>query len=316
MNRVLITGGTGSWGQELIRQLLLLENTVSITVFSRNEYNQVMTQRKFNNRKLSFVIGDVRDSEAVGKVCEDIDVVFHLAALKHVPICEQQPEEAIKTNILGTLNIIKGALQYGVRKVIDVSTDKSCAPNNLYGMTKAVGEKLILNANTRRRTEFVCIRAGNVLGSAGSVVPLFIDQIKKNNRMTVTDKNMTRYFMSLPEAISLVLEAANLKVNGELLVMKMPSCNIYKLAEVMKTVFGQHDTDIQIVGARPGEKVHEMLISESEALNAYEYSNHYYIVSESPLDLSKVSFNYYSSNSQPLLDEEGIRDLLIKGKFL
>ena len=316
MKSYLITGGTGSWGKELIKQLLQKPDTTNITIFSRNEYNQVATKRLFNDSRLSFLIGDVRDYDAVLEACTNQDEIYHLAALKHVPICEEQPEEAIKTNIIGTQNIIRAAIFQGVRKVIDISTDKSCAPNNLYGMTKAVGEKLILSAGKKSYTRFMCIRAGNVLGSAGSVVPLFIDQIKKNNEITLTDGNMTRYFMSLPEAIELLLTASELEVSGELLVMKMPSCTIQALAETMRKIFGNEQTVIRTTGIRPGEKIHEMLISDSEATNTYIYNNDYYLVSEHELNLPKVDFKYYSSNSQTLLDEEGIKELLVKGGFL
>lgn len=312
----LVTGGTGSWGNELTKQLLAFEDTERITIFSRNEYNQVAMQRKFNNSKLKFVIGDVRDSEAVEKACRGVSVLYHLGALKHVPICEGQPEEAIKTNIIGTQNVISGALKNKVKRVIDVSTDKACAPNNLYGMTKAIGEKLILHADTQGETRFICIRAGNVLGSAGSVVPLFIQQIEKYNSMTLTNGEMTRYFMSLPEAIKLVLTASKLEVRGKLLVMKMPSCTINDLAETIGYLYGNEVTTIKHIGSRPGEKVHEMLVSEAEALSTYIYNDDYYLVSDESLSLSKVDFKYYSSNSQKLLNREGIIGLLAKGGFV
>ena len=316
MRNYLLTGGTGSWGNELAKQLLQYPDTERIVIFSRNEYNQVAMQRKFNDARLQFIIGDVRDVEAVNAACAGIDTIFHLAALKHVPICEEQPEEAVKTNIVGTQNVIKAALNYHVRNVVDVSTDKACSPNNLYGMTKAVGEKLILNAGKASGTRFVCIRAGNVLGSAGSVVPLFIDQIKKNNEMTVTDGDMTRYFMSLPEAIALVIAASELKISGELLVMTMPSCTVMDLALTLKALFGNADTKIKVIGTRPGEKKHEMLISESEAPHAYVYSDNYYLVTDDLLLLPRVSFRHYSSDSQQLLNHDGIVTLLEKGGFV
>jgi FlaA1/EpsC-like NDP-sugar epimerase len=178
---ILITGGTGSWGNELTKQLLE-KDPKEILIFSRNEYMQVVMQRKFNNPKLKFIIGDVRDEYAVDQVFRnnDIEYVFHLAALKHVPICENQPFEVVKTNINGTNNLINAAAKYKAKKFIDVSSDKAVAPLNLYGLTKATGEKLTIQANNMTDyTDFVCIRGGNVLGSSGSVLPLFIDQIKK-----------------------------------------------------------------------------------------------------------------------------------------
>lgn len=313
--KYLLTGGTGSWGKVLTQKLLEKSDTEEIRIFSRNEYNQVMMKRNFNNSKLVFIIGDIRDYEAIKLASKNINTIFHLAALKHVPICENQPEEAIKTNIIGTQNIIKASISQNVNQVIDVSSDKAVSPNTLYGMTKAVGEKLILNANKLGQTSFICIRAGNVLGSAGSVVPLFIDQIKTTNIMTVTDKEMTRYFMSLPEAISLLLTASNAPA-GSLLVMKMPSCTIGRLAETMKLTFGNTNTQIKEIGTRLSEKKHELLINEDEAPLTYIYSNNYYIINDNKLDLPKVDFEYYGSNSQPLMNETEIITMLKQGNFI
>jgi len=312
--KYLLTGGTGSWGKILTQRLLEKDDTEEIRIFSRNEYNQVITKRIFNNSKLTFVIGDVRDYFAVKEVCKGMHTIFHLAALKHVPVCEDQPEEAIKTNIIGTQNIIKASIAQGVNQVIDVSSDKAVSPNTLYGMTKAVGEKLILNANKLGQTSFICIRAGNVLGSAGSVVPLFIDQIKATNTMTVTDSTMTRYFMSLPEAISLLLTASNAPA-GSLLVMKMPSCTIGMLAKTMMGIFGNENTEIKKIGIRLSEKKHELLINEDESPLTYIYSNNYYIINENKLDLPKVDFKYYGSNSQELMTEPEVTEMLRQGGF-
>src|SRR5579875_3086147 len=182
----LITGGTGSWGQMLTRRLLL-ENPKEIRLFSRNEFRQVEMQRAFaGHGNINFVIGDVRDIKAVQEACKGVDYVFHLAALKHVPVCEKQPDEAIQTNIVGTQNIIRASIDNGVKKVIDVSTDKAVNPVNFYGMTKAIGEKLILHANELSQdTRFVCIRGGNVLGTNGSVVPFFKSQIAERQEVTL-----------------------------------------------------------------------------------------------------------------------------------
>ncbi|MFH0806004.1 MAG: polysaccharide biosynthesis protein [Patescibacteria group bacterium] len=313
--QILILGGTGSWGQQLTKTLLTDPKISSITIFSRNEFNQVQMQRNFNESRLKFVIGDIRDYEAVYNACFNKNKVYLLSALKHVPVCEEQPEEAIKTNIIGTQNVIKASIEQNVETVVDVSSDKSTSANTLYGATKFIGEKLILNANKLGDTSFICIRAGNVLGTAGSVVPLFIDQIKNTNTMTVTDGSMTRYFMSLPEAINLLLTATNIP-RGSLLVMKMNSCTIGSLADTMKDVFGNKDTIIKEVGARPSEKKHEMLVSSDEAPNCYEYNKDYYIISNDKLDLPKVKFEYYSSNSQPLMNKEQIKEMLNLGGFL
>jgi FlaA1/EpsC-like NDP-sugar epimerase len=313
--KYLLTGGTGSWGNCLTSELLKLKDTETITIFSRGELAQVLMQRKFNSPQLKFVIGDVRDYQALYDALEGIDIVFHMAALKHVPVCEELPLEAVKTNITGTEQLIRACVARNVSKCIDVSTDKACAPNNLYGMTKAVGEKLVLNANKYGKTKFIVIRAGNVLGSNGSVVPLFIEQIKKNNTILVTNKLMTRYFMSLPEAIGLLLIARDFSVEADMFVMKMPSCTIGELAEMIKFRYGNEETKIVEVGNRPGEKLHEQLISEHEAPLTYKYGPNYYVVSQEQLELPKVKFKEYSSNSQNLMDRNDILDMLDKGGF-
>ena len=289
---ILITGGTGSWGNELVRQLLTKE-PYSITIYSRNEFMQVTMKRKFNDNRLKFIIGDVRDKERLIDSCNCVDVIFHLAALKHIPICEEFPYEAIKTNIQGTENVIKAAIENGVERVVDVSTDKAANPLNLYGMTKAIGEKLILHANRLNKTKFVCIRGGNVLGSNGSVVPHFIDQIKRFNKVTITNREMTRYFLTLSEAIKLIFVASSVELPGSLFVMKMPSCRIVDLAEVLIEHYGNKDTKIEEMGVRQGEKLHEVLITEYEAPNTYEYSSNYYVVYPRELSLPKFQFKQY-----------------------
>jgi FlaA1/EpsC-like NDP-sugar epimerase len=233
---ILITGGTGSWGNELVKNLLNFP-VKEIRIFSRNEFNQVLMQRKFSDIRLKFIIGDVRDFDALNNACKNVDLVYHLAALKHVPICEDFPNEAIKTNINGTQNIINAAINNNVKKVIDVSTDKAVEPNNLYGMTKSVGEKLILSSNKLSSTTFVCVRGGNVMGSNGSVIPLFKEQIA-NGLVTITDNRMTRYFLTLKEAIDLLIQATIDSFGGEIFVMKMPSCYIKDLSEVIGESIG------------------------------------------------------------------------------
>ncbi|MCK4528464.1 polysaccharide biosynthesis protein, partial [candidate division WOR-3 bacterium] len=231
---IVITGGTGSWGNELTKQLLE-KDPKKIIIFSRGELAQVNMQRKFNDVRIEYIIGDVRDFYAVDRLFfnKQVDYVFHLSALKHVPVCENQPQEAIKTNIDGTTNIINAAIKNDIKRVIDVSSDKAVSPTNLYGMTKAVGEKLIIQANTlTAKTDFICVRGGNVLGSNGSVVPLFIDQIKRFNEITVTDGSMTRFFLTLSEAIKLLFQAVENSVGGETYIMNMPAFFISDLAKV------------------------------------------------------------------------------------
>jgi UDP-N-acetylglucosamine 4,6-dehydratase/5-epimerase len=238
--RILITGGTGSWGQTLTRMLLDTYSPKEIVIFSRGELQQVLMQRKFRDPRIKFVIGDVRDLEAVRFAMRGIDVVFHLAALKHVPVCEDHPQEAIKTNITGTTNVVNAAIEHRVAKVIDVSTDKAVDPLNLYGMTKAVGEKLIIQANDlSNHTRFVCIRGGNVMGSNGSVIPYFIEQIRSGGPVTITDREMTRFFLTLEQAIGLLFKAAESSVGGETFVMNMPACRILDVAEVLMDHYGK-----------------------------------------------------------------------------
>jgi FlaA1/EpsC-like NDP-sugar epimerase len=321
---VLITGGTGSWGQELTRNLLETDPK-EIRIFSRNEFTQVDLKRKFNDPKLNFIIGDVRDFEAVYEACQNVDFVFHLAALKHVPICEYQPTEALKTNVLGTQNIIKASIMQGVEKVIDVSTDKAVDPINFYGMTKAIGEKLIIKANDMsEKTRFVCIRGGNVLGTNGSVVPLFKQQIVEGKEITLTDVDMTRFFLTVPEAIQLLLKATAVAIGGETFVMKMPACKITDLIQVLKNIFGGDHSPIKDIGIRPGEKLHEVLISLSESPNSYKYDEQYFVILPShPTGLllshynhlPKVTFPYFQSD-QDLMTYQEIELLLKKGKFI
>lgn len=317
---VLITGGTGSWGNELTRQLLKA-GVKHIVIFSRNEFAQFTMKQKFQDERLQFVIGDVRDLDQLNYAMQDIDIVFHLAALKHIPVCELYPMETVKTNILGVENIIKSAIAQKVQKVINVSSDKATYPLNIYGMAKAIGEKLIINANKLSSTQFVCVRGGNVLGSNGSVVPVFIKSVTEEHKIRITDKRMTRFFLSLPEAISLLLVASNTSISGGIFVMKMPACRITDLADVIidyictKENIEPLNVTIEEIGMRPGEKIHEVLINEYEAPNAYEYGEDYYVISPTDIGLKKIETKEYSSNDK-LLDTNGIIELLKKGEFI
>ncbi|WP_127836465.1 polysaccharide biosynthesis protein [Clostridium prolinivorans] len=325
-SKILITGATGSWGNELVTQLLDMKPN-KIVIYSRSELNQVNMQRKFNNDKLKFIIGDIRDYNALKQASQGIDYIFHLAALKHVPICEEQPYEAIKTNILGIENIIKAAIENNVKKVIDVSTDKAVDPINVYGMTKAIGEKLIIHANTiTDTTKFVCIRAGNVLGTNGSVVPYFINQVKKFNQITITDLEMTRYFLTLKQAIELLFKGITNSVGGEIFVMKMPGYKISDIASIIKDEFGDENCKLKEIGKRAGEKLHEVLISRYEAENSYIYDNDYYVILPqiyipglkeyyNKLNLKPLNKEEYSSKDY-LLGIKEAREMLVKGGFI
>ena len=322
---VVCTGGSGSWGQELTKQLLE-KNPLKVIVFSRGELAQVNMQRKFNDERIEYVIGDVRDSYAVDRLfSRDIDYVFHLAALKHVPVCENQPQEAIKTNVNGTVNVVNAAIKHKVRKVIDVSTDKAVSPTNLYGFTKAIGERLVIQANNLTEdTDFVCIRGGNVLGYNGSVVPLFIKQIEEFNKVSLTDGSMTRYFLTLSEAIGLLFQAAQISVGGETYVMNMPSFHISDVAKTLIKHYGNAETTMEEIGIREGEKLDEELISQHEAKRSYVFNDDYYIILPDininrnyryVENLSKVRFNKFTS-ADNLKDIEYLNMLLDKGGFL
>lgn len=277
---IFITGGTGSWGQELVSQILEKYKPKEIRIYSRNEHKQVEMQRNFNNEKLKFIIGDVRDRNILGLAMKNADYVFHLAALKHVPVCEDNPWEAVLTNIYGTQNIIECAIENNVKKVVDISTDKAVDPFNFYGVTKACGEKLIINANKNyiTKTRFVCIRGGNVMGTAGSVLPLFKKQIHDNNKITLTDPNMTRYLMSTREAIGLIFQAVRTARGGEIFVMRMPATTLENIAQVMIELFGNEETKKIVIGIRPGEKTHEVLVSKNETPRTKIFSNKYYVI--------------------------------------
>ena len=320
---IFISGATGSWGQTLVRMLLENYHPRQIICFSRGELQQVLMQRKFRDSRLKFVIGDVRDYEAVRFAMRDVDIVFHLAALKHVPICENHPQEAIKTNITGTTNIVNAAIENRVEKVIDVSTDKAVDPLNLYGMTKAVGEKLIIQANQlSAHTRFVCIRGGNVMGSNGSVIPYFIQQIQQGGPITITDRNMTRFFLTLEEAIGLLFKASEASMGGETFVMNMPACKIIDVAEVLMQHYGR--VEVIEMGAKPGEKLDEMLISQHEAQQSLCYDDNYYVILPTNADfalldnyntLTKFPFSEFSSRTR-LMDLTQIEIMLKKGGFL
>lgn len=294
---ILITGGTGSWGNELTTQLLSrFPDLKQILIFSRGEAAQVQMQRHFLDPRLSFVIGDVRDEEAIEDVMQiGVDYVFHLAALKHVPICEYYPKEAIKTNIKGTENIIRQATRYKVQKVIYVSTDKAVDPINLYGMTKGVCERLIIEANRHtQHTDFICIRAGNVLGTNGSLIPHIIEQLQTRNEVTLTDPLMTRFFLTLKTAIGLLFFAVKEGNGGELFVMNMPSFHIVDIVHLLISYYGDHNSKIKTIGIREGEKLHENLLSTLEIPRTYYVNEDYYVVYPQ-LEMERDRYHFWDS---------------------
>lgn len=320
---ILITGGTGSWGNELVKQLLEKYNPKEIRIFSRGEHKQVEMKRKFSDSRLKYYIGDVRDRDRLSVVTRDVDVLFHLAALKHVPICEENPWEAVQTNIIGLQNIIETSIENKVKKVIDVSTDKAVDPFNLYGVTKACGEKLMIAANTTSKgTKFVCVRGGNVLGTNGSVIPLFVEQIKKLNKITVTDARMTRFLMRVEDAIGLVLHATFNSYGGDIFVMKMPGVKIMDLAKVMVKRLGNSKTGIDLIGIRPGEKICEVLVSRYEVDHTYDIGKFFVILPQINVpgivnfykdrSKKKLSIEEYSSSNANILTPKEIENLLEK----
>jgi UDP-N-acetylglucosamine 4,6-dehydratase len=323
-SNILVTGGTGSIGYELTRQLLSY-NPQKIVVYTRNESGQIAMKQAFDDARLCYCIGDIRDKEALFKACEGIDYVFHLAALKHVPVCEEQPVEALKTNVIGTQNVIDAALQNGVKKVIYMSTDKAADPSDFYGMTKAIGEKLtILSNHLNTNTKLICVRDGNILGTSGSVLHLFMKQIQEKNEVGITDNRMTRFFMTQQEVTELLIKAAIQGKGGEIFVMAMRACKIFDLAEVLIETSGKGNVGIVQRGVRPGEKIHELLISEYESEHAVQYDEQFIVVLptvESP-ELKELYSAYppvttktYASNDVLMTNEE-IKQMLRKGGFL
>jgi UDP-N-acetylglucosamine 4,6-dehydratase len=300
-NILLITGGTGSFGNAVIDKFLNTSHFSEIRIFSRDEKKQDDMRLRHNNPKLKFYIGDVREKESLLNVMQGVDYVFHAAALKQVPSCEFFPIEATKTNVLGTQNVISVAILKGVKKVICLSTDKAAYPINAMGISKALMEKVAI-AESRNSTEtIICLtRYGNVMASRGSVIPLFVSQIKSNTSITITDPNMTRFFMSLDDAVNLVLFAFENGRQGDLFVNKAPAGTINILAEVLLKIFNTN-SKIKIIGTRHGEKNYETLCTREEMRKAEDMGEFYRI----PADNRDLNYNLYfteGSNMDEILD--------------
>lgn len=291
--RILVTGGTGSLGQTLVRRLLTgeLGKPAKITVYSRDEAKQHYMRLEYMHRDaatddviyqnsqdiLRFRIGDVRDFPALTSALRDADVVFHAAALKQVPSCEYFPFEAVQTNIAGAANLVRAIRENDlpVETVIGISTDKACKPINVMGMTKALQERVLLEANRDCKTNFMCVRYGNVIASRGSIVPLFVEQVQRGQAMTVTLPEMTRFLLSLDRAVDTVFEAVTKGKPGQTFVPKVPAANIVDLA---KAIMGDKELPINYTGIRPGEKVHEIMVSEEECYRTIEQGDYYVIL--------------------------------------
>ncbi|MBS4066037.1 MAG: polysaccharide biosynthesis protein [Chitinophagaceae bacterium] len=287
---LLITGGTGSFGNSVLQEFQK-KNFKEIRIFSRDEKKQEDMRILFKNSKLKFYIGDVRDKSSVSKVMRGVDYVFHAAALKQVPSCEFFPIEATQTNVLGTFNVIQSAIENGVKKIICLSTDKAAYPINAMGISKALMEKVAMSEarNIKSNGPIICItRYGNVMASRGSVIPLFINQIKNNQSLTVTSPEMTRFMMSLDEAVNLVLYAFENGKQGDLFVQKSPACTVYDLAISLKSLF-QSDVSIQTIGYRHGEKKYETLLTKEEYSKAEDLGSYYRV----PLDNRDLNYHKY-----------------------
>jgi UDP-N-acetylglucosamine 4,6-dehydratase/5-epimerase len=290
--KILITGGTGSLGQALTKRLLKSEVEI-IRILSRNESKQVEMESKFHDDRLRFFIGDIRDQSRLIRATEDIDIVFHAAALKHVPVMEYNPFEGIQTNVVGSQNVIDACIHENVEVSVGVGTDKAVSPLNTYGATKLLMEKLFVAAHNyvhapRHKTKFLAVRYGNVLGSAGSVVPKFIQQIRSKQKITITDPNMTRFSITMNEALDFILNSTAQSKGGGIFVPKLRSYSIMDLKDALFDLLG--DYGVEYISARPGEKMHETLINEDEIRNTWELDGNYIVF-------------------DPLIKEEKIKEL-------
>ena len=329
---LLITGGTGSFGNAVLNRFLKTD-IGEIRVFSRDEKKQDDMRHEFQAKmpevaeKIKFYIGDVRDIQSVRNAMHGVDYIFHAAALKQVPSCEFFPIEAVKTNVLGTENVLTAAIEEGVKMVICLSTDKAAYPINAMGTSKAMMEKVIVaKSRTTDKTKICCTRYGNVMCSRGSVIPLWIDQIKSGNPITVTEPTMTRFIMSLDEAVDLVLFAFEHGTSGDILVQKAPACTIKTQAEAVCELFGGRKEDIRVIGIRHGEKMYETLLTNEECARAIDLGNFYRV----PCDNRGLNYDKYfkqgdtqrnllsefNSNNTQLLNVEEVKDKLLKLSYI
>jgi FlaA1/EpsC-like NDP-sugar epimerase len=333
--RVLVTGACGTVGRELVRQLMELDNITELVGIDNNESELFFLDQRYGGRA-RFFLADVRDRDKMCRVMRGIDIVFHTAAFKHVILCEVSPLEAVQTNILGVQNIISAASENGVQTTVFTSSDKAVNPTNVMGTSKLMGERLMTAANNKLRQDgqiFASTRFGNVLGSRGSVIPVFREQIRQGGPVTVTSQEMTRFIMSLEQAVRLVIDSAGLAQGGEVFVTKMPAIRIQTLAEVMiqemAPEFGHKPEDIKIthIGSKPGEKVYEELMNHEEIRRAFELQQ-YFVIMPAFKELyrekeynypdvvsKKVTNPYISANEEPLAAED-LRKFLIDNQLL
>lgn len=321
---LLITGGTGSFGNAVLDRFLETD-IKEIRIFSRDEKKQDDMRHRLQSPKIKFYIGDVRDKRSIDNAMVGVDYIFHAAALKQVPSCEFFPTQAVRTNILGTENVLDSAIQHGVKNIVVLSTDKACYPINAMGMSKALMEKVAIakgrSLGPDAKTTICCTRYGNVMGSRGSVIPLWIDQINNGGEITITDPLMTRFMMTLEDAVDLVLYAFQHGNNGDLFVQKAPAATLDVLAEAIKELY-DGDTKIRIIGTRHGEKLYETLVTREEMAKAEDMGDYYRIpcdnrdlnydkyFKEGEEKISRVE-DYHSHNTHRL-DVEGMKKLLLK----
>ena len=315
-SKLLITGGTGSFGNAFLSKALKEDKFNEIRIFSRDEKKQDDLRKKLNSEKIKFYVGDVRDKDSIEKAVKGVDFVFHAAALKQVPSCEFFPIEAVKTNILGTNNVLSAAEKFEVKKLVVLSTDKAAYPTNAMGMTKALMEKTMMAAARNlddNKTVFSGTRYGNVMASRGSVIPLFIDQIKKDKPLTITNPNMTRFMMTLDDAVDLVQFAFENGSNGDLFVQKSPAATIDVLAKALIELYNSK-SEIQNIGIRHGEKMYETLVTKEEMIKSKDLGDYFKIRADnrdlnydkyfSKGDNVKVAEEYNSDNTKRLSVEE------------
>ena len=325
---LMITGGTGSFGHAVLNKFLDTD-IGEIRIFSRDEKKQDDMRKEYHNDKIKFYIGDVRDLQSIKNAIHCVDYIFHAAALKQVPSCEFFPLEAVKTNVLGTDNVLQAAIDEGVKKVICLSTDKAAYPVNAMGTSKAMMEKVIV-AKSRtvdpKKTTICATRYGNVMCSRGSVIPLFIEQIKNGKPITITDATMTRFIMSLEEAVNLVIFAFQNAESGDIMVQKAPACTIGVLAQAVKEVFGAENEETKIIGIRHGEKMYETLLTNEECVHAIDMGNFYRV----PCDKRDLNYDKYfvdgnaertklsefNSNNTELLTVEQVKEKLLKLDYI
>lgn len=325
---LLITGGTGSFGNAVLKRFLETD-IKEIRIFSRDEKKQDDMRKRYQSSKLKFYIGDVRDYNSVLNATRGVDYIYHAAALKQVPSCEFHPMEAVKTNVLGTENVLEAAIQNHVKRIVCLSTDKAVYPINAMGISKAMMEKVIV-AKSRNLEELdttiCCTRYGNVMASRGSVIPLFVDQIRQGKSLTITDPNMTRFMMTLDDAVDLVLYAFEHGENGDIFVQKAPAATIHVLAQALTQLLNVPEHPISIMGTRHGEKAFEALLSREEMAVALDQGYYYRVPADQrdlnyskyveDGDLKITQYEDYNSHNTERLDVEGMKKLLLKLEFI